>query len=98
VVLQHGYQISRQSGQHGQQNAAIPRNGPTTRIIESGWRRHVEKVPRLTWQPTPRNKINFWSSGQHYASLHHGGDGTGLSHGRNSPEEHERKPPELLIR
>jgi hypothetical protein len=44
---------------------------------------------RLTWQPTPRNKINVWSSVQ-YSCLHciQGGDGTGLGFGAmvSSPE------------
>jgi hypothetical protein len=44
---------------------------------------------RLTWQPTPRNKINAWSSVQ-YSCLHciQGGDGTGLGFGAmvSSPE------------
>ncbi|MEP7305081.1 MAG: hypothetical protein ABJA98_06150, partial [Acidobacteriota bacterium] len=44
---------------------------------------------RLTWQPTPRNKINIWSSVQ-YSCLHciQGGDGTGLGFGAavSSPE------------
>ena len=44
---------------------------------------------RLTWQVTPRNKINVWSSLQ-YSCLHciEGGDGTGLGFGAavSSPE------------
>jgi len=44
---------------------------------------------RLTWQATPRNKINVWSSVQ-YSCLHciQGGDGTGLGFGAmvSSPE------------
>ena len=44
---------------------------------------------RLTWQATPRNKINVWSSVQ-YHCLHciEGGDGTGLGFGAlvSSPE------------
>jgi len=44
---------------------------------------------RLTWQATPRNKFNFWTSIQ-YHCLHcnEGGDGTGLGFGAmvSSPE------------
>ena len=44
---------------------------------------------RLTWQPTPRNKISAWS-GIQYSCLHciQGGDGTGLGFGAlvSSPE------------
>src|SRR5262252_7756834 len=37
---------------------------------------------RLTWQPTVRNKINFWSSLQYSCiACEHGGDGTGLGFG-----------------
>ena len=47
---------------------------------------------RLTWQATPRNKINVWSNVQ-YSCLNctQGGDGTGLGFGASvrSPEAHE---------
>jgi hypothetical protein len=47
---------------------------------------------RLTWQPTPRNKINVWSNTQ-YSCINctQGGDGTGLGFGASvrSPEAHE---------
>jgi len=44
---------------------------------------------RLTWQPTARNKINFWSSLQYSCvACEQGGDGTGLGFGASirSPE------------
>src|SRR5499427_7237014 len=44
---------------------------------------------RLTWQPTTRNKINFWSSVQYSCiACQEGGDGTGLGFGASirSPE------------
>jgi hypothetical protein len=44
---------------------------------------------RLTWQPTARNKFNFWSSVQYSCvACEQGGDGTGLGFGASirSPE------------
>ena len=89
------YLLSRQRRrQHvGQQERGrSQRSGPTTRTRAS--RRSTTACGsrgtlRVTWQATPRNKINVWTSLQYSCiACEQGGDGTGLGFGASvrSPE------------